>query len=849
MEWLISYRQLLNKWLQWFMLLIAGMLVGIFLNTLTHSTSVYAVDAKWDGHDLTYSNKKYTRLTDNNKVKKFNLPDNSLVYINEDKNKKEVKVIYFPSGEISSLSSATYAVYSFTPPDTYNQTDTSTISIDPPSENSTSTSCDVQGIGWFICPVSNWLAESMDWMYGQLQTFLKVQPLETTNQNSGIYLAWVIMRNISNVAFIVAFLVIIYSQLTSVGISNYGVKKMIPRLVIAAVLVNLSFTICAILLDLSNIAGYAFQDAFMGIKNTISTVGENISAPLTWQEVTLSVLSNGAVLAGVPAGATALAGITLTGELLPMLLTALVGLGLILLLVLLIFAARQALIIILIIISPLAFVCYLLPGTEKWFKKWRDTFVTMLLFFPAFAVVFGGAQLAGIIIIQNATGPNGGMMQILGMMVQVMPLAITPLIMKFSGGVLGKFAGIVNDKNKGLYDRTKNWANDWRNIRKNEGLAKNMGRANPNRFRRYFDHKNRARKQRLDTSQKKSENAYKSTGRYKRLDMSARQTSRRADLLSEQDSNRYLEATQGYMADDIYDKRPAYDRALRVVSARYSTWRDAKSYQQQAQFMSDTKDLETEIAMAGLIKNNAQRQQHSEFAEQLINSKELREKAGGNVFKDANGNLIGANAALASAIATSRSEYAKSVDEARQIIKHYKLSSEERQGLALGRISINLPGGVRLTRDSIFVREATIEEQVKYGTAAEVAELLSELPPEFRASAASALAESGIKSRANFMGGKLIDDMLKGDINNRSDLMNYFANWLEGGKYKPETLATTDADAVKLLMEAVNTTSVLTNEGRQDLKEAIDTILTDKRLSANATKATKEQFKIFRNML
>ena len=849
MEWLISYRQLLNKWLQWFMLLIAGMLVGIFLNTLTHSTSVYAADATWDGHDLTYSNKKYTRLTDNNKVKKFNLPDNSLVYVNEDKNKKEVKVIYFPSGEISSLSSATYAVYSFTPPDTYNQTDTSTISIDPPSENSTSTSCDVQGIGWFICPVSNWLAESMDWMYGQLQTFLKVQPLETTNQNSGIYLAWVIMRNISNVAFIVAFLVIIYSQLTSVGISNYGVKKMIPRLVIAAVLVNLSFTICAILLDLSNIAGYAFQDAFMGIKNTISTVGENISAPLTWQEVTLSVLSNGAVLAGVPAGATALAGITLTGELLPMLLTALVGLGLILLLVLLIFAARQALIIILIIISPLAFVCYLLPGTEKWFKKWRDTFVTMLLFFPAFAVVFGGAQLAGIIIIQNATGPNGGMMQILGMMVQVMPLAITPLIMKFSGGVLGKFAGIVNDKNKGLYDRTKNWANDWRNIRKNEGLAKNMGRANPNRLRRYFDHKNRARKQRLDTSQKKSENAYKSTGRYKRLDMSARQATRRADLLSEQDSNRYLEATQGYMADDIYDKRPAYDRALRVVSARYSTWRDAKSYQQQAQFMSDIKDLETEIATAGLIKNNAQRQQHSEFAEQLINSKELREKAGGHVFTDENGNLIGANAALASAIATSRSEYAKSVDEARQIIKHYKLSSEERQGLALGRRSINLPGGVRLTKDSIFVREATIEEQIKYGTAAEVAELLSELPPEFRASAASALAESGVKNKASFLGGKLVDDMLKGDINNRSDLMNYFANWLEGGKYKPETLATTDADAVKLLMEAVNTTSVLTNKKRQDIRDVIDTILTDKRLSANVTDAAKEQFKNFRNIL
>ena len=819
--------------------------MSIFFSTFLHSTSVYAADATWDGHDLTYSNKKYTRITDNNKVKKFNLPDNSLVYVNEDKNKKEVKVIYFPSSEISSLSSATYAVYSFTPPDTYNQTDTSTISIDPPSENSTSTSCDVQGIGWFICPVSNWLADGIDFMYSALQQFLKTKPLETTNQNSGIYLAWVIMRNISNVAFIVAFLVIIYSQLTSVGISNYGVKKMLPRLVIAAVLVNLSFTICAILLDLSNIAGYAFQDAFMGIKNTISTVGENTGVGWTWSEVIMLILSNGAFAAG------AAYTISLGSELLPLALSAVVGIGLVLLLVLLIMAARQALIVILIIISPLAFVCYLLPGTEKWFKKWKDLFLTMLVFFPAFSVVFGGAQLAGILIIQNATGPNGGIMQILGMVVQVIPLALTPIILKFSGGVLGKFAGFVNDKNKGWYDKSKNWAKDKREITRNKKLSNEnmrLKRLNPNSLRRWVDHNSRARKKSLETSQKNAENSFRNTARYKRLDLEARQASRRADLLSEQDSNRYLEATQGYMTDNIY-KLPFYDRALRAKSTKYSNWRDAKSYQQQAQFMSDIKDLETEIAMAGLIKNNAQRQQHSEFAEQLINSKELREKAGGNVFKDANGNLIGANAALASAIATSRSEYAKSVDEARQIIKHYKLSSEERQGLALGRISINLPGGVRLTRDSIFVREATIEEQVKYGTAAEVAELLSELPPEFRASAASALAESGIKSRANFMGGKLIDDMLKGDINNRSDLMNYFANWLEGGKYKPETLATTDADAVKLLMEAVNTTSVLTNEGRQDLKEAIDTILTDKRLSANATKATKEQFKIFRNML
>ena len=844
MEWLISRKQPLIVTLRWFVLLIAGMLVGIFLNALTHSTSVYAVDAEWSGHNLTYNKEKYTKVSDDKKIKQFNLPDNSLVYVNEDKNKKETKVIYFPSNEISSLSSATYAVYSFTPPNTYEQTSNSTISIEPPSENSTGTSCDVQGIGWIICPLSNWLADGIDYMYSALQEFLKTKPLETTNQNSGIYLAWVIMRNISNVAFIVAFLVIIYSQLTSVGISNYGVKKMLPRLIIAAVLVNLSFTICAILLDLSNIAGYAFQDAFMGIKNTISTVGENTST-WTWSEVISTALSNGALAVGAGYAVS----LALTTELLPMLVPAATLAGLTLLFILLIMAARQALIIILIIVSPLAFVCYLLPGTEKWFKKWRDSFLTMLVFFPAFAVVFGGAQLAGIIIIQNASGPNGAIMHILGMLVQIIPLAITPLIMKLSGGVLGKFAGFVNDKNKGLYDRSKNYAKDRRETIKNKKLANaNMARFNPNRLRRWADHNSRLRKKDLETSQKDAENSFRNTAKYKKSDLYARQASRRSDFLSAQDDNRYLESTLGHAPDDIYEKRSLYDRTLRNVSATYATRQDLKAHQQQTAFMNDIKDLETEIATAGLIKNNAQRQQHSEFAEQLKNSKELQEKAGGNVFKDANGNLIGANAALASAIATSRSEYAKSVDEAHQIMKNYKLSAGQRQKISLGN-SVTLSDGTVLDSNNIFIREAAIEEQIKYGTVTEVAQLVSELPPEFYSSVSAALASSGVKNKASFMGGKLIDDMVKGAINNRQDLLNYCADWLQGGKYKPETLAATEADGVKLLIEAVENTSIITDKKRQDLKKVINTILTDKRLSANATDATKEEFKNFRNIL
>ena len=115
----------------------------------------------------------------------------------------------------------------------------------------------------------------MDWLYGKLNDSLETQPLNVTDNKSGLYLAWNIMLGFANAAFIIAFLVIIYSQVTSAGISNYGIKKMLPRLAIAAVLVNISYYICAFAIDLSNISGHALQDVFMQIRTTVLTTGHS----------------------------------------------------------------------------------------------------------------------------------------------------------------------------------------------------------------------------------------------------------------------------------------------------------------------------------------------------------------------------------------------------------------------------------------------------------------------------------------------------------------------------------------------------------------------------------------------
>ena len=74
--------------------------------------------------------------------------------------------------------------------------------------------------------------------------------------------------------FIILLLVVIFSQITGVGIDNYGIKKILPKLIIAAILINLSYWICVAFVDLSNILGNSFQAMFNGLGANISTTNE-----------------------------------------------------------------------------------------------------------------------------------------------------------------------------------------------------------------------------------------------------------------------------------------------------------------------------------------------------------------------------------------------------------------------------------------------------------------------------------------------------------------------------------------------------------------------------------------------
>jgi hypothetical protein len=323
-----------------------------------------------------------------------------------------------------------------------------------PGDTSAS-SCTVQGIGWIICPVVTFLAGVSDGIFGFLSTnFLNTSPTLVA-QGGNTYNAWSAIRTIANVAFVIVFLIIIFSQLTGVGVSNYGVKKMLPRVIIAAVLVNVSFYVCAVAVDLSNILGHSLKDLLTGLGAQIndSTIGDTATNPLSGGNSFANVAGSVLVVAG-----TAIAGYALIGSIIPVLLAAVVAL----LMIFFLLIGREVIIVLLIVLSPLAFVSYLLPNTETWFKKWRQALVAMLMLFPIISVVYGVSSLASSVIgsafSANVAGDSGNLFgQIVGAAVLVIPLFAVPILLKKSlDGIpaVGKFmSGLSSRANGSLRKR------------------------------------------------------------------------------------------------------------------------------------------------------------------------------------------------------------------------------------------------------------------------------------------------------------------------------------------------------------------------------------------------------------
>lgn len=293
-------------------------------------------------------------------------------------------------------------------------------------------------MGWWACPFTFALGNALSEIYdGFIVPALTVDP-ELLNTENGAYIAWGYFRDFANLLFVILLLIVILSQVTGFGIDNYGIKKLLPKMIIAAILVNLSYIICQLAVDISNIIGTSMYGLFA------ETMAEGIHVSTGEMNDWLHDLVW--ALLGAMGGAAIWGMVSLSSGwavLLPLILSFISAvISVIFMFVLL--AARQAGVLILVVISPLALVLYALPNTNSLAKKWFDTFKALLMVFPICGAVVGGGFLASKIIFSTNSG--NFLTQLISMLVMIVPYFFIPSLIKSSiaqvNGIGAKLSGL-----------------------------------------------------------------------------------------------------------------------------------------------------------------------------------------------------------------------------------------------------------------------------------------------------------------------------------------------------------------------------------------------------------------------
>ena len=855
------------RWLaKWKLLSIVAILLVIvssYFSIMTPVANAAPADATWKDGNIIYQDDTYRKPNSQNQDK-LGIDSDSRYYMYLDGS--TANVIYFDPGvNPNDAQKGRYSTYKYTPPDKFDkQSGPKDVTFDTKTSDNEKDATDDEdasacridgGLSWIICPVTNFLAQGTDWVFNAIAGFLEVKTItqaEASGEGNSLYRMWGVMRNFANIAFVIAFLIIIYSQVTSFGVSNYGIKRLVPRLIIAAVLVNISYWVCAVAVDLSNILGYSFQNLFITLREMIIGSGSsNGWQLLSWESITGFILSGGALsgaaVVGAASGLATLGAIDVVGAVI-LLLPILLGVLLTILVVLLILAARQAIITLLIVIAPLAFVAMLLPNTEKWFDRWRNLFMTLLIMFPAFSLVFGGAQLAGVLIIQNASSINE---LLLGMAVQIAPLAITPLLLKLSGSLVGKIAGLVNSPNRGILDRTKNWSKDRvsnrqaYNMSRNRELARNGQLSGINFGRRTamrMDNNRRKRETRKATHEKLSDAYFEGSSTGRQLNRESHQatvaqeniqTMVKSDLQREinvRGSRLHADNIELELSKETLKNQEAINES-RMAEYRTQEFRKLDDFKNMSQEDKDhIKHLQhtaTEVAINGVTAQSAKRVNDREYAEMMQDNKYGEQTRAGGVE-----GKTGAFRAYASSIKTIQSAQSDAKANAKIIIEETNLTDDEIVNLSKN-ISVK---GIIPTED---VRKASIEMIAGGRNAGALMKIMSEIDysgldkDQSQAFADSMMSNSNkpFFATAPLLNGEIKQQKMK--LKGTEFLDYAISNAVNGNKIgSAETIVTQDKEYLNQLAQALKRPDAIAKMDEASLKtikEEMFTVLSDNR--------------------
>lgn len=254
--------------------------------------------------------------------------------------------------------------------------------------------CSGKGIlmSFVICPTIENVLGIIDWLIDHfIQPYLAINPLTPTNEDgspSEMYEIWNNIRNFANIVFIGLFFVIVFSQATSIGITNYGIKRLLPRLILIAIGTNISFFICAFMIDIFNILGAGIASLL------VSTIIDGQPQISVGSDLFDSLFAGGPVagMSSLLAQGILSAAIIFGAFVFLVIFVAIIFVAAIVVLL------RQVILIFLVIGAPLAFIAGLLPNTQRMFSQWFVTFARLLAMYPIMMGLVAAGKIASTIL-------------------------------------------------------------------------------------------------------------------------------------------------------------------------------------------------------------------------------------------------------------------------------------------------------------------------------------------------------------------------------------------------------------------------------------------------------------------
>ncbi len=319
-------------------------------------------------------------------------------------------------------------------------------------------------LSWISCPIVDGLTKAISFMDNQINSQMSVgSEGDSTDPNQifcdsksvartvkldngtvknirpceAYYNAWSSVRDLALGIMVIIGIIVLMSQALGLEILDaYTIRKVMPRLVIAAVAITLSWQLMQFFVQLSNDLAYGVRyiiyQPFAGLGNPILT-GQ---AQGLFDVFALSAL-------------TALGWIGLLSYLGTAALFVFVGF--------IVLVLRELLITMLIIVAPIAIVAYVLPNTQRYYKLWWESFSKALLMF---ALISGMIALGRVTAVVAGVGSEDNvkpLAQIVGFVAYFLPYVMILFTFRFAGSALSAISNAVQQRSQGGFNALKGY--------------------------------------------------------------------------------------------------------------------------------------------------------------------------------------------------------------------------------------------------------------------------------------------------------------------------------------------------------------------------------------------------------